>query len=168
RCNSFQENSNACQNYNDSGISVIIVLRGFPWDSARLRGPWKLYSAPRFRHTPTLADRGLRHGKFLERRAQPFALAVVKAHLARSLGHRLGFDPFRDSGDAHLAAKPGQTGQKRIVALGAADLLDHGAVEFDEVHREGMQVIDRGGAGAEIVQPDPVSHRPQRTDRLAG
>jgi hypothetical protein len=53
----------------------------------------------------------------------------------------------------HFAAQFGEARHQRVVALGIADLHDQGAVEFHEINLEGMQVIDRRGAGAESSSP---------------
>src|SRR5262249_52092841 len=73
-------------------------------------------------------------------------------------------DHLADRGDADLAAEAGDRAQQEGVALVAQGRPPEAAVDLDEIDLEAAQVVERVGAGAEIVEADLEAAAAQRLD----
>src|SRR6185312_12679085 len=98
--------------------------------------------------------------------AEQIALDVVAAAIAHE-GQRLGrVHHLGDGADLHGAAEPAQGGEKSPSFGGFLCVLDRRAVELHEVDLEHREILERGGAGAEIVEADAVAEGAQRLDEI--
>src|SRR5215831_2994382 len=76
----------------------------------------------------------------------------------------LVLDHLADRGDADLAAEARDRAEEKGVALVAHGRPPEAAVDLDEIDLEAAQVVERVGAGAEIVEADLEAATAQRLD----
>src|SRR5690348_3253895 len=94
----------------------------------------------------------------LKRRAPVIvALHVADALAAQDRGLTGGLDTFGDGMEPEALGKPQQMAEEHLVVGAAAEIADEGAVDLDGVDRQGLQMPQRGVAGAEIVERDATT-----------
>src|SRR5258705_11351248 len=107
-------------------------------------------------------------GQGLQRGAKMTSLPQLKAEAAATLEFLRAVDPFRDGLDTELLATGQHTSHERVFASGVSELVDQPAIHLDEIHAQPMQILQRGGPCAEIVNAYAVSHSAQSLDRPIG
>ncbi len=86
------------------------------------------------------------------------SLAELKAERFAVFQLFQAVDPFCDGIDAKLAAAGEHASHERVFARGLSELVDQSTVHLYEIHRQPMQILQRGRARAEIVDAHAVSH----------
>src|SRR6266446_242912 len=108
------------------------------------------------------APLGLGRGARRQRAAEMIALRVRQSEQLELGRVRLVLDLLDDRGDAGFAAEAGDRAQQQRIARIAQRGEAEGAVDLHEVDLEAAQIVERVGAGAEIVEADLEAGGAQR------
>src|SRR4051812_39359971 len=89
------------------------------------------------------------------------ALGVVDAQLAQRVERRLPLDPLRDRAQPHAPPDADHRLEQHAVLRPALDVADEVAGDLQEAERHVLEVVERGEAGAEVVERQPAAEPAQ-------
>ena len=101
------------------------------------------------------------------RLADEVALCERAAERAERVPDLLRLHAFRDDRQAEVPPEVDRGADDRRVARVVAHARDERAVDLDRLHRQPLEVRERGVAGAEVVDREPEPHLVQAREHLA-